>query len=206
MKVLVVGNGGREHAMAWKLSQSPLCTQLFVTRPNYGLSTIAESVDLAVSDVEGLLEFAISNQIGLTVVGPELPLTLGIVDAFEAAGLAIWGPTQAGARLEGSKAYAKSIMKRAGVPTAEWGSFDDFDQALSWVRSFGRSVVVKADGLAAGKGVILCHDEAAAESALRDMMANGAFGEAGSRVVVEACGRRVSFIALCDGQVVRPLA
>ncbi len=208
MKVLVVGNGGREHAMAWKLTQSPLCTQLFVTQPNYGLGTLAEPVDLAVNDIEGLLEFAISQKIGLTVIGPELPLTLGIVDAFEAAGLAIWGPTKAGAKLEGSKAYAKSIMKRAGVPTAEWGSFDDFDQALSWVRSFGRPVVVKADGLAAGKGVILCHDEAAAEAALRDMMDNGAFGEAGSRVVVEELlqGEEVSFIALCDGRIVRPLA
>ena len=208
MKILVVGNGGREHAIAWKLSQSPLCTELYATRPNFGLASLCESVDLDVTDVDGLLSFALRTGIDLTVVGPELPLTLGIVDAFEAADQAIWGPCKAGARLEGSKAYAKDVMARAGVPTAEWDSFDDFDEALAWVRAFGRPVVVKADGLAAGKGVVLCQDVASAEAALQDMMNHGAFGSAGSRVVVEELleGEEVSFIALCDGRVVRPLA
>lgn len=208
MRVLLIGSGGREHALAYKLAQSPLCEALFATRPNAGMADLAVSVDLDVSDVSGLLAFATEARIDLTVVGPELPLTLGVVDAFRAGGLAIWGPTRAAARLEGSKAYAKELMARAGIPTAEWGSFTELDAAVAWVERFGRPVVVKADGLAAGKGVVLCEDLAEAKAALHSMMAEGAFGGAGSRVVVEELlvGEEVSFIALCDGTTILPLA
>lgn len=208
MKILVVGNGGREHALAWRLAQSPARPTVFATRPNAGLSSVAETVDLAPDDVEGLLQWAREASIDLTVVGPELPLTLGIVDRFQEAGLAIWGPSRAAARLEGSKAFAKEMMAKAGVPTAEAGVFTDVEDALGWVRAFGKPVVVKADGLAAGKGVIICDTEADAEAALREMLEAGAFGSAGSRVVVEErmSGEEASFIALCDGEHVLPLA
>jgi phosphoribosylamine--glycine ligase len=208
MKILVVGSGGREHAIAWKLSQSPRCTALYATRPNAGMASLAEAVDLDVTDIDGLLDFAKKVGIELTVVGPELPLTLGIVDLFENAGLAIWGPSREAARLEGSKAFAKSMMARAGVPTAEWMSFDSVEPAIEWVHEFGKPVVVKADGLAAGKGVVLCHDTDSAVEALRGMMNEGAFGAAGAKVVVEELllGEEVSFIALCDGETIQPLA
>ena len=208
MNILLVGNGGREHALGWRLSQSPHCEVLFATRPNAGLAKIAEPVDLDVTDISGLLEFAQKAEIGLTVVGPELPLIMGIVDIFEAAGLAIWGPNKAAAQLEGSKSFAKELMTSAGVPTAAWAAFDDASAAKSWVREFGKPVVVKADGLAAGKGVLLCPEPEDAIAALQEMLEGGAFGFAGSRVVVEELlsGEEVSFIALCDGDTVLPLA
>jgi len=208
MKILLVGNGGREHALAWRLAQSPSAPKLYATRPNAGLARLAESVDLGVEQVEELVTWAGEQGIDLTVVGPELPLTLGIVDRFQQAGLQIWGPSQAAARLEGSKAFAKDVMTRAGVPTAAYGAFSDLEEAKSWVRAFGRPVVVKADGLAAGKGVILCQTAEEAESALDSMLTDGAFGDAGSRVVVEELllGEEASYIALCDGLHVLPLA
>ena len=208
MKVLVVGNGGREHALAWRLRQSESCTALFATRPNAGLAEIAQAVDIAPDDIDGLVDFAKREQIGLTVVGPERPLTLGLVDAFEANGLLAWGPRQAAAELEGSKAFAKSIMTEAGIPTAAYAVFEELGEAKRWVRAFGRPVAVKADGLAAGKGVVLCADAPEAEAALEDMLAGGAFGQAGRRVVVEELleGEEFSFIALCDGTNVLPLA
>ena len=166
MKVLLVGNGGREHALAWRLAQSPSNPELYATRPNAGLAQISTAVDLGVEQVDELVTWATREGIDLTVVGPELPLTLGIVDRFQKAGLPIWGPSQAAARLEGSKAFAKDVMTRAGVPTAGYGAFSDVADAKAWVREFGRPVVVKADGLAAGKGVILCHTPEEAERAI----------------------------------------
>jgi phosphoribosylamine--glycine ligase len=208
MKVLVVGNGGREHALAWRLSQSPSCTALYATRPNAGLAALAEAVDIAPDDVDGLVAFARAEQIGLTVVGPEKPLTMGIVDAFEANGLHAWGPREAAARLEGSKAFAKEVMEDAGIPTAAYGVFTQAAEARRWVREFDRPVAVKADGLAAGKGVVLCETILEAEAAIDEMLDGGAFGEAGRVVVVEELlrGEEVSFIALCDGTHVVPLA
>ena len=181
MKVLLVGNGGREHALAWRLAQSPAAPTLYATRPNAGLAKIAQGVDLGVEQIDELVAWASAEEIDLTVVGPELPLTLGIVDRFQRAGLAIWGPSQAAARLEGSKAFAKDVMTRAGVPTAAYGAFSDVEEAKGWVRSFGKPVVVKADGLAAGKGVILCYTPEEAEAALDSMLTEGAFGDAGAR-------------------------
>ncbi|MGB0589022.1 MAG: phosphoribosylamine--glycine ligase [Myxococcota bacterium] len=208
MKVLVVGHGGREHALGWRLAQSPQCTELYATRPNAGLAEIAHSVDLASDDVDGLVDFAKSEGIGLTVIGPEKPLTLGIVDAFEANGLLAWGPREAAAQLEGSKAFAKSMMNDAGIATAAYGVFQDLAKAKAWVREFGKPVAVKADGLAAGKGVVLCDSVDEAEAALDEMLAGGAFGGAGRTVVVEELlyGEELSFIALCDGTNVLPLA
>ena len=208
MKVLVVGHGGREHALGWRLAQSPQCTALYATRPNAGLAEIAQAVDLAADDVDGLVDFARSEGIGLTVVGPEKPLTLGLVDAFEANGLLAWGPRQAAAQLEGSKAFAKSMMNDAGIPTAAYGVFTELLEAKAWVREFARPVAVKADGLAAGKGVVLCDTVEEAETALDEMLAGGAFGSAGSTVVIEELlyGEELSFIALCDGTNVLPLA
>ena len=208
MKVLVVGNGGREHALAWRLKQSPSCSALYATRPNAGLAQIAQAVDIAPDDVDGLVSFAKAERIGLTVVGPEKPLTMGLVDAFEANGLHAWGPRQAAARLEESKAFAKAMMREAGIPTAEYEVFTHLDAAKRWVREFGRPVAVKADGLAAGKGVVLCDTVEEAEAALDEMLVGGALGEAGRTVVVEELlvGEEVSFIALCDGTNVLPLA
>ena len=209
MKVLVVGHGGREHALGWRLAQSPQCTALYATRPNAGLAEIAHSVDIAADDVEGLVKFARAEGIGLTVIGPERPLTLGIVDSFEANGLLAWGPREAAAQLEGSKAFAKDVMMDdAGIPTAAYDVFKDLAKAKAWVRDFARPVAVKADGLAAGKGVVLCDTVEEAEAALEEMLAGGAFGGAGRTVVIEELlyGEELSFIALCDGTNVLPLA
>ena len=208
MRILVVGNGGREHALAWKLAQSPRCERLYATRPNAGLSRLAEAVDVAPGDVEAVVGFALREDIGLVVVGPEQPLVAGLVDALAAVGVRAFGPSRAAARLEGSKAHAKEVMDRAGVPTAGHGVFEAVQPALEWVRQLGGAAVVKADGLAAGKGVVLCHSEGEAEAALRGMLGEGRFGAAGERVVVEELleGEEVSFIALCDGAHVLPLA
>lgn len=208
MRILIVGNGGREHALAWKLSSSPSCEALFATRPNAGMAELCEAIDLAVDDLDGLVEFAKSASIDLTVVGPELPLTLGIVDRFRAAGLHAFGPSKAAAQLEGSKAWSKAIMESAGIPTAASGTFEDADEAKAWVQAFARPVVVKADGLAAGKGVIICDDFEDAARAIDEMLLGGAFGQAGRRIVVEErlIGEEVSFIALCDGTTAIPLA
>ena len=208
MKILIVGNGGREHALAWKLSTSPRCTGLWATRPNAGLATLASAVDVSPDDVDGVVRFCRRAAVDLVVVGPERPLTLGLVDELERCGVRAWGPSAAAARLEGSKAFAKELMTRAGVPTAEFGIFDEVDAARAWVRALGRPVAVKADGLAAGKGVLLCETVAEADAALDTLMVGGAFGGAGRTVVVEELlrGEEVSFIALCDGENVVPLA
>jgi len=208
MNILIVGSGGREHALAWKAAQSSCAERVFVAPGNAGTATEAGVENVAVSGTQDLLDFARGNDIGLTIVGPETSLVDGIVDAFTAAGLACFGPTAAAARLEGSKAFAKDFMARHGIPTAAYGSFTQIAPAVEFIRATGAPVVVKADGLAAGKGVIVAQTTAEAEAAVHGMLAGNAFGEAGHRVVVEAFleGEEASFICMCDGSHILPLA
>ncbi|WP_462330952.1 phosphoribosylamine--glycine ligase, partial [Thiohalocapsa halophila] len=208
--ILVIGGGGREHALAWKLAQSPQVARVYVAPGNGGTATEpgVENLPIAATDIERLAAFATEAGIDLTVVGPEAPLVAGIVDSFTAAGLRCFGPTRDAARLEGSKAFAKDFMLRHGIPTAQHQSFSDLDAALAYLQEVGAPVVVKADGLAAGKGVILADDLATAEAAVRDMLAGGRFGAAGATVVIEEWlrGQEVSYIALVDGEHILPLA
>ncbi len=208
--ILIVGSGGREHALAWKVAQSPRVARVYVAPGNGGtaLEPGVENVDIAATDIHGLVEFAEQAGVSLTIVGPEAPLVAGIVDRFRSAGLRCFGPRQEAARLEGSKAFAKEFMAKHGIPTAAHRSFTDLDAALNYVRAIGAPVVIKADGLAAGKGVILAEDLATAEAALRDMLDEGKFGSAGSTVVVEEWlrGEETSYIALVDGEHILPLA
>lgn len=210
MKILIVGSGGREHALAWKAAQSPQVEQVFVAPGNGGTASEpdVENVDIAADDIAGLVEFARRESIGLTIVGPEAPLVLGLVDAFAEAGLPCFGPRQASAQLEGSKAFAKDFLHRHGIPTAAYGVFTELEPALAYLRQVGAPVVVKADGLAAGKGVILADDLATAEAAVHDMLGGGRFGSAGARVVIEEflIGEEASFIAMVDGRHILPLA
>jgi phosphoribosylamine---glycine ligase len=201
MKVLVVGGGGREHALAWKLSHSPRVTSIYVAPGNAGTQTLAKNVPLQPTDLEGLLRFAETEQIDFTVVGPDDPLAFGIVDRFRAAGKRIFGPTQSAARLESSKSFAKEFMHRHGIPTARFASFDSPDAALAGMDQFGFPVVVKADGLALGKGVLIAPDRASAARAIRDLMVDKRFGEAGHRIVLEEYlkGDECSIHALVDG-------
>ena len=210
MKVLIIGNGGREHALAWKVAQSTDVETIFVAPGNAGtaLEAKVENVNIGVEDIDALVAFAKDNQIGLTIVGPEAPLVIGVVDAFEAAGLPIFGPTQAAAQLEGSKAFTKDFLARHKIPTAEYGNFTDIPSAVAYIKEKGAPIVVKADGLAAGKGVILAQTEEEAIAAVEDMLAGNAFGDAGSRVVVEEflVGEEASFIVMVDGETVLPMA
>lgn len=210
MKVLVIGNGGREHALAWKAAQSPLAEKIFVAPGNPGTAREAkvENVAISATDVPALVAFAQKEQIGLTIVGPEAPLVIGVVDAFRAAGLTIFGPTQAAAQLEGSKAFTKDFLARQQIPTAEYQNFTEVEPALAYLRQKGAPIVVKADGLAAGKGVIVAMTISEAEEAVRDMLSGNAFGEAGSRVVIEEFldGEEASFIVMVDGKNVLPMA
>jgi len=208
MRVLVIGGGGREHALVWKLRQSPRIAALYCAPGNAGIAEDAECVPIAADDVKGLLRFAAERRIDLTVVGPELPLTLGLVDRFTAAGLGAFGPTAAAARLEGSKAFTKELLRHERVPTAFFGVFGDPDDAARYVKEVGAPVVVKADGLASGKGVFICPTVAEALEAVDELMRARLFGDAGSRVVVEEFleGEEVSFMALTDGTTVLPLA
>jgi phosphoribosylamine--glycine ligase len=208
MRVLVVGGGGREHALLWKLAQSTRVEALFCAPGNAGTAALATNVAVAADDVEGLRALAERERIDCTVVGPELPLVHGIVDAFEAAGLRCFGPCRRAAALEGSKAYAKDIMQRAGVPTAAHATFDDPDAACRYVDELGVPLVVKADGLAAGKGVTVCTRRADAYDAIDAGMRRRVFGAAGGRVVIEEFleGEEVSFMVLTDGAAVVPLA
>ncbi len=187
MKVLIIGSGGREHALAWHVAQSVKVEKVYVTPGNAGteLATGVENVPLVADDIDGLLSFAGNNHIDLSIVGPEAPLTAGIVDRFTTAGLPCFGPTAAAAQLEGSKAFAKDFMARHGIPTAAYGNFTDIDEAIQFIHKQGAPIVIKADGLAAGKGVIIAQTMAEAETAVRDMLAGNAFGEAGRRVVIE---------------------
>jgi phosphoribosylamine---glycine ligase len=204
MKVLIVGNGGREHALAWKARQSPKVDQLFVAPGNAGtaLEKGVENIDIAATDIEGLLAFAKQEAIELTIIGPEVPLTMGIVDKFKSAGLACFGPTAMAARLEGSKSFCKEFLVRHHIPTAAYASFTDPDQAIAYIKRQGAPIVVKADGLAAGKGVVVAQTEPEAIAAVQDMLAGNAFGSAGSRVVIEEFlqGEEASFIVIADGE------
>lgn len=210
MKVLVIGGGGREHALAWKLAQSPRVAEVFVAPGNAGtaLENNVTNIDLSVSDLDGLVRFAESNAIDYTVVGPEAPLVGGLVDRFEAKGLRCFGPNADCARLEGSKAFTKEFLNRHNIPTAAYGTFTDVDQALAYLDDVGAPIVVKADGLAAGKGVILAETLDEAKSAVKDMLQGNQFGDAGRRVVIEEflTGEEASFIVMVDGTDVLPLA
>ncbi len=210
MKVLVIGSGGREHALAWKLARSARVTRVYVAPGNAGTATEpgVGNVPIAVEDVAGLLAFAQREAIDLTVVGPEGPLVAGVVDAFAAAGRRCFGPSQAAAQLEGSKAYAKEFLRRHAIPTAAYATFDDLAAALAHVRARPLPMVIKADGLAAGKGVVIAHRREEAEAALRAMLGEGTFGSAGARVVVEdfLVGEEASFIVMVDGGHILPLA
>ncbi|MBE2895082.1 phosphoribosylamine--glycine ligase [Spirabiliibacterium falconis] len=210
MNILIIGNGGREHALAWKVAQSEKVERVFVAPGNAGtaLEPKVENIAIAVTDVARLVEFAREKAIDLTIVGPEAPLVLGVVDAFRAAGLNIFGPTKAAAQLEGSKAFTKDFLARHNIPTAQYANFTDVESALAYVREKGAPIVIKADGLAAGKGVIVAMTLEEAESAVQDMLAGNAFGDAGHRIVVEEFldGEEASFIVMVDGKHVEPMA
>ena len=210
MNILIIGNGGREHALAWKVRQSPLVDKVFVAPGNAGTAQEngVENVAISATDVPALVEFAKANQIDLTIVGPEAPLVIGVVDAFRANGLKIFGPTQAAAQLEGSKAFTKDFLARHQIPTAEYQNFTEVEPALAYLKEKGAPIVIKADGLAAGKGVIVAMTLAEAEEAVKDMLSGNAFGDAGSRVVIEEFldGEEASFIVMVDGKHVEPMA
>ncbi|MBE3552541.1 MAG: phosphoribosylamine--glycine ligase [Kyrpidia tusciae] len=207
MKILVVGGGGREHALVWKLAQSPRRPEILCAPGNPGTAEWGRNVPVGAEDVEGLLALAEREGVDLTVVGPEAPLLAGIVDRFRQAGLRIFGPSRAAAEIEGSKAYAKALMTRVGIPTARYASFDTYEEALRYLRSHGVPVVVKADGLAAGKGVVVARTMEEAEAALRSMMVDGVFGESGRRVVLEEMleGREATVMAFVSGETVVPM-
>ena len=210
MNVLVIGSGGREHALAWKASQSSTVSSVFVAPGNAGtaMEPHLENVVISVADFSALADFAKNNDVGLTIVGPEQPLVDGIVDYFQSRGLAIFGPSRGASQLEGSKAFTKDFLERQQIPTAKYGNFTDVDTALEYLHQVGAPIVIKADGLAAGKGVIVAMSMAEAEDAVRDMLAGNAFGDAGSRVVIEEFldGEEASFIVMVDGKNVLPMA
>ena len=208
MKVLVIGSGGREHALVWKISQSPKVRKIFCAPGSAAISELAGSVAIAPEQSEKLADFAGREKVDLTVVGPELPLTLGIVDLFEQRGLPIFGPNRQAAQLEGSKAFAKELLLQAGIPTAAFGTFTDADAAKNFIAGEKTPIVVKADGLAAGKGVLICATRAEADNAVDEILVNKAFGRAGERVVIEEFldGEEASFMVLTDGDHVLPLA
>ena len=210
MKLLVIGSGGREHALAWKLAQSPRVSEVLVAPGNAGTAREAKCRNVAVKaiDIDGLLQLAADEGVALTVVGPEQPLVAGVVDAFRAQGRRIFGPTAQAAQLEGSKAYAKQFLERHVIPTAFYAVHTEVDAALAYVREKGAPIVVKADGLAAGKGVIVAMNLDEAEAAVRDMLDGNAFGDAGARVVIEEFldGEEASFISMVDGATALPMA
>jgi len=208
MKVLVVGGGGREHALIWKIVQSPLVDNVYCAPGNPGIAELAECVHIGADEIDALLDFAKAEQIDLTVVGPEVPLTLGIVDRFQDAGLTIFGPNQAAARIEWSKGFSKDLMAKYGIPTAAYRSFTDREAAVAYIREQGAPIVVKADGLAAGKGVVVAMSEQQALAAIDDIMLDKVFGEAGASVVIEEFmdGEEASFFAFTDGKNILPLA
>jgi len=207
VRILIVGNGGREHALAWKLRQSPTVDEIFIAPGNGGTALEGTNVPIAVDDIPALVAFAKEQKIDLVVPGPELPLVLGIRDALDTAGIPCFGPNAYAAQLEGSKAFAKRIMQEAKVPTAAFGVFDSFEEARDYVLKIGAPIVVKADGLAAGKGVVVAQSTDEAIAALKEIMVDHAFGSSGNHVVVEECliGEEASFICFCDGTTVKPL-
>ena len=210
MNVLIIGGGGREHALAWQASKNRGVHKIFVAPGNAGtaLEKKTENVPLDVMDIDGLLTFAKDNNVDLTIVGPEAPLVAGIVDLFQAANMDIFGPTKGAAQLEGSKAFAKDFLQRHGIPTASYATFTEVSPALAYINEQGAPIVIKADGLAAGKGVILADTIEQACAAVQDMLAGNAFSEAGNRVVIEEflVGEEASFIVMADGKNVLPLA
>lgn len=210
MKVLVIGGGGREHALAWKAAQSANVETVFVAPGNAGTAHEAklQNVDIAAEDIDGLAQFAQTNDIGLTIVGPEMPLVEGVVDTFESLGLTIFGPSKGAAQLEGSKSFTKDFLARHKIPTGAYQTFTEIDKAIAYVERIGAPIVVKADGLAAGKGVIVAMTNQEAIDAIEDMLAGNAFGEAGSRVVIEEflTGEEASFIVMVDGKNVLAMA
>ncbi len=210
MNILVIGSGGREHALAWKIAQSDYVSRVFVAPGNAGtaLENKLQNIDIGAEDLEGLLNFAQTNKIDLTLVGPEVPLVMGVVDQFTEAGLSCFGPTKGAAQLEGSKAFTKDFLARHHIPTAAYGNFTEIEEAVAYIKQQGAPIVIKADGLAAGKGVILAQTEQEAIDAVKDMLAGNAFGDAGHRVVVEEFlqGEEASFIVMADGKNILPLA
>ena len=210
MNILIIGGGGREHALAWKVAQSPQADSVFVAPGNAGTAREPgiENVAIAADDIQALLAYALGHDIGLTIVGPEVPLVAGIVDTFVAAGLRCFGPTRGAAQLEGSKAFAKDFLARHHIPTAAYAAFTDVDEARAYIQAQGAPIVIKADGLAAGKGVILAQTEIEAVMAVDDMLSGNVFGEAGHRVVIEEFlqGEEASFIVMADGSHCLPLA
>ncbi|NLM37784.1 MAG: phosphoribosylamine--glycine ligase [Firmicutes bacterium] len=207
MRVLIVGSGGREHALAWKIKQSPLVRELFCAPGNAGIAQLARCIPLAADDLDGLLAFAREHRIDLTVVGPEAPLAVGIVDRFQAEGLAIFGPVQAAARLEASKVFAKQLMAKYRIPTAESRTFTNAEEAYTFIREKGAPLVVKADGLATGKGVIIATTVAEAEAAVRRMLVDQEFGAAGHQIVIEEYlrGAELTVLAFTDGTTIVPM-
>ncbi|WP_404447469.1 phosphoribosylamine--glycine ligase [Sutcliffiella horikoshii] len=207
MKVLVVGKGGREHAIAWKFAQSPSVTEVFIAPGNIGMEAVGTLVPIQESDTNFLINFAKENQIDLTMVGPEVPLLNGIVDAFQAEGLQVFGPTKDAALIEGSKGFAKDLMKKYGIPTAGYETFTDYEEARTYIEGKGAPIVLKADGLAAGKGVVVAMTDEEALEAVREMLAESKFGEASSKLVVEEFleGEEFSFMAFVNGEKVYPM-
>lgn len=210
MNVLIIGSGGREHALAWKVAQSAQVETVFVAPGNAGtgLESSVKNVDLDILDFAGLTDFARNNHVGLTIIGPEVPLVAGIVDYFTQKGLACFGPSKGAAQLEGSKAFTKDFLARHKIPTADYANFTEVEPALTYLREKGAPIVIKADGLAAGKGVIVAETLEQAEDAVRDMLSGNAFGDAGCRVVIEEflTGEEASFIVMVDGKNVLPMA
>ena len=208
MNILLVGSGGREHALAWKIRQSPLVDKLFIAPGNGGTALLGENIDIAVNDIPNLTQFAKGHKIDLVVVGPELPLVLGLKDSLELENILCFGPGALGARLEGSKAFAKSLMRESEVPTADFMVFEDFQKAENFIKNRSQfPVVIKADGLAAGKGVVIAQNKNEAITALKEMMCDKIFGSAGERVIIEEAlvGEEASFMVFCDGYTIYPL-
>lgn len=207
MKVLVIGNGGREHALVWKIAQSPHVSKIYCAPGNAGIAQRSECIPIPPTDIQRLLSLAKGEEIGLTVVGPEAPLAIGITDTFRAAGLRIFGPSRAAAQIEASKIFAKKIMEKYGIPTAKASVFTDMGMASEYIKEKGAPVVVKADGLAAGKGVIVASTEEEAIDAVRMLMKDMVFGEAGERVIIEECleGEEASFLVFTDGRSIIPM-
>ncbi len=208
MKILLIGSGGREHALAWKINQSPMVSKVYCAPGNAGTSFICENVPIAADDTEKLLSFAKEKSIDLTVVGPEQPLVLGIVNLFEKEGLAVFGPSEKAAELEGSKSFAKEIMKKYNLPTADFSTFSDADSAKAYLEKKEYPLVIKADGLAAGKGVLICNKKEEAIAAIEQIMEEKLFGQAGAQVVIEdfLVGEEASYLAFVDGENVLPMA
>ncbi|MCK5862925.1 MAG: phosphoribosylamine--glycine ligase, partial [Candidatus Hydrogenedentes bacterium] len=210
MNVLVIGSGGREHALAWKIAQSPLVEKVYGAPGNPGIDRLEKGicVNVAPDDFDTLAAYIEAQHIGLTIVGPENPLAMGIVDTLSAQGMRVFGPSAAAAQLEASKSFAKDFMARHHIPTSEYATFDSRDEALAYVRKTGAPIVIKADGLAAGKGVTVAKDLAEAEAAICDAMETRVFGAAGNRIVIEEClvGEEASILAFCDGTTFIPMA